>query len=116
MVEVLVALAIVAVALLASVRAVGTMTESSAELRLRLLAQLSARNQISLLRASKSFPPIGVVRTECPQGNVALVCRVETKATPNWLFRRAEVRVYATQETEHHVAYLVGILPREGGP
>lgn len=116
LIEVLVALAIIAVALLASVRAIGMMTQSSTELHMRLLAQLSARNQIALLRASKSFPPLGVVNSACPQGNLELVCRMETKGTPNWLFRRVEVRVYLLAESDHHLAYLVGILPREQFP
>ena len=113
LVEVLVALAIVAVALLASVRAVGVTTQSSTELRMRLLAQLSARNQIALLRATKAFPPLGVTNSACPQGNLELVCQQETKGTPNRLFRRVEVRVYAVSEPDHHLAELVGILPRE---
>jgi len=47
LIEVLVALAIVAVALLAGLRAVGTMAQTGAELKLRLLAQISAENRIA---------------------------------------------------------------------
>ena len=49
LIEMLVALAIVAVALLAGVRAVGTMAQTSVELKLRLLAQVSAENRIAEL-------------------------------------------------------------------
>jgi len=113
LVEVLVALAIVAVALLASIRAVGVMTQSGAELKVRLLAQVSARNQIALLRAAKSFPALGVTSSECPQGNIELVCRRETKGTPNEFFRRVEIHVYTRSDPDRFVAELVGILPRE---
>lgn len=113
LIEVLVALAIVAVALLASVRAIGVMTQSGAELNMRLLAQLSARNQIALLRATKAFPAIGVASSACPQGGIELICRQETKGTPNPFFRRVEVRVYLSSEPDWHLAELVGILPRE---
>lgn len=113
LVEVLVALAIVAVALLASVRAVGVMTQSGVELKVRLLAQLSARNQIALLRATKSFPALGVTSSVCPQGNVELLCRQETKGTPNQFFRRVEIRVYALSEPDRYLTEMVGILPRE---
>ena len=113
LVEVLVALAIVAVALLASVRAVGEMAESSVELKLRLLAGISAQNRVALLRATRSFLPTGESSVACPQGNVALVCRQKISATPNPLFQRIEVRVYVDGEDEHYLAELVGILTDE---
>jgi hypothetical protein len=34
------------------------------------------------------------------------------KSTPNPLFRRVEVRVYADAERSHVLAELIGILPR----
>ena len=113
LIEVLVALAIIAVALLASLRAIGVMTQSGTELNIRLFAQLSARNQIALLRASKAFPPLGVVTTPCPQGKLELICRQETKGTPNPFFRRVEIRVFSPSEPERHLVELVGILPSE---
>ncbi len=113
LVEVLVALAIVAVALMASLRAVGEMAESSAELKLRLLAGLSAQNRIAFLRATRTFLPPGETSLACPQGNVALVCREQIMATPNPLFQRIEVRVYVDGDDEHHLAELVGILTNE---
>lgn len=113
LVEVLVALAIVAVALMASVRAVGEMAESSAELKLRLLAGISAQNRIAFLRATRAFLPVGESSTECPQGNVALMCEEQIMATPNPLFRRIEVRVYAVGDDSHYLTELVGILANE---
>jgi general secretion pathway protein I len=113
LVEVLVALAIVAVALMASVRAVGEMAESSAELKLRLLAGMSAQNQVALLRATGTFLPTGESSVACPQGKIALVCRQKILATPNPLFQRIEVRVYIDGEDAHHLAELVGILANE---
>ncbi len=113
LIEVLVALAMVAVALIAGLRAVGVMAQSSVDLRQRVLAQLSARNQIALLRATRIFPPVGSTEVACPQGNLPLVCRQETKPTPNEFFRRVEVKVYLGAESDHWLAELVGILPRE---
>jgi len=113
LVEVLVALAIVAVALLASLRAVGTMAQTATELKLRLLAQVSAENRIAELRAARAFPGIGSRTVACPQGRVPFECVEETKATPNPLFRRIEVRVYADSERDHVLAELIGILPNE---
>jgi general secretion pathway protein I len=113
LVEVLVALAIVAVALTAGLRAVGSMAQFGAEVRLRLLAQLSARNEIALLHATQSFPDLGVTARACSQGDVALVCRREVKGTPNEFFRRVEVQVYSQAQPQERLAALVGILPKE---
>ncbi len=113
LVEVLVALAIVAVALMASLRAVGEMAESSAELKLRLLAGISAQNRVAFLRATRSFLPVGESSVACPQGNVAFVCHESILPTPNPLFQRIEVRVYVDGDDTHHLAELVGILANE---
>ena len=112
LIEVLVALAIVAVALLAGIRAAGSMTQTNAELRLRALAQLSADNHIAELRAANAFPPVGARTVECAQGTAKLECVEEVKATPNPLFRRVEVRVFHGAVREHMLAELIGILPR----
>jgi general secretion pathway protein I len=113
LIEMLVALAIVAVALLAGVRAVGTMAQTSAELKLRLLAQVAAENRIAELRAARAFPGIGSRTVACAQGGVQLECIEEAKATPNPLFRRIEVRVYAGSDRDRLLAELIGILPHE---
>jgi general secretion pathway protein I len=113
LIEVLVALAIVAVALLASLRAVGTMAQTSAELKLRLLAQVAAENRVAELRAAHAFPGIGSRAVPCPQGRVPLECVEEAKATPNPLYRRIEVRVYAGADRDRLLAELIAILPRE---
>jgi general secretion pathway protein I len=112
LIEVLVALAIVAIALAAAVRAAGSMTQANVDLRLKLLAQLSADNRIAELRAAAAFPPIGPHTVSCPQGKAKLECVEEVKSTPNPLFRRVEVRVYASAERSRMLAELVGILPR----
>lgn len=113
LIEMLVALAIVAVALLASLRAVGTMAQTSAQLKLRLLAQVAAENRVAELRAAHAFPGVGSRTVACPQGHVPLECVEEAKATPNALFRRIEVRVYADAERDRLLAELIAILPRE---
>ncbi len=47
------------------------------------------------------------------RARASLQCVEEVKSTPNPLFRRVEVRVYATAQTgDHLLAELIGILPR----
>lgn len=111
--EVLVALAIVAVALMTATRAMGVMAGSGIELRHRLLAELSAQNRIAWLHATHSFPAPSVTSEPCPQGAIALVCRQEVTTTPNAAFRRVSVRVHLPEAPDFALAELVGLLPLE---
>lgn len=113
LIEVVVALAIVAVALMASVRAIGAIAQNNAALKLRLLAQLSAQNRVAELRAMGAFPDVGIRIVSCPQGAVQLQCTEETKVSPNPLFRRIEVRVAEVSTPKIVLAELIGILPRQ---
>lgn len=94
LVEVLVALTIVAVALMASLRAVGSLTQGSAELRARTLAQWSAENRLAQMRVQAEWPPVGRSRFDCSQGRVVLECQQDVIATPNASFRRVEMTVF----------------------
>ncbi|HEV3426838.1 MAG TPA: type II secretion system minor pseudopilin GspI [Paraburkholderia sp.] len=95
MIEVLVALAIIAVALAASMRAVGNLASSEAELHRRLLAGWSADNVLTHLRLVHTWPALGVTQFDCSEGNLALVCTQSVSETPNPLFRRVEISVTA---------------------
>lgn len=100
LIEVLVALTIISIALMASLRAVGSITASSAELRARTLAQWSAENRLTEIRVRREFPAVGRRNFPCPQGDLNLVCveNVYTTANPN--FRRIEMQVYDADRSE----------------
>ena len=93
MIEVLVALAIIAVALAASLRAVGSLANGEADLHRRLLAGWSADNTLAQLRLTRSWPNVGETSFDCSQGNLQLICTEHVTATPNPVFRRVEVMV-----------------------
>jgi general secretion pathway protein I len=93
MIEVLVALAIVAVALAASLRAVGSLASGEADLHKRLLAGWSADNALAQLRLTHGWPNVGTTSFDCSQGNLQLICSESVTATPNPVFRRVEVMV-----------------------
>ncbi|WP_425110733.1 type II secretion system minor pseudopilin GspI [Burkholderia anthina] len=93
MIEVLVALTIIAVALAASIRAVGTMATNASDLHRRLLAGWSADNALAQLRLTHAWPEVGEQRFDCSQGNVQLVCTQRVSTTPNPVFRRVQVSV-----------------------
>lgn len=114
LIEVLVALTIAAVALMAALRATGAMANSSEELRLRTLAQWSAENVLSLIRVQAEFPTLGTSTRPCPQADIPLTCRIEVFAMPSPAFRRVEVSVFGGSDN-HRLARLVG-FPNQVGP
>jgi general secretion pathway protein I len=93
MIEVLVALAIIAVALSASLRAVGSLASGEADLHRRLLAGWSADNTLAQLHLTHAWPNVGSTSFECSQGNLQLMCTENVTSTPNPVFRRVEVMV-----------------------
>ncbi|MEI7290906.1 type II secretion system minor pseudopilin GspI [Paraburkholderia tropica] len=93
MIEVLVALAIIAVALAASLRAVGNLASSDAELHRRMLAGWTADNALTELRLTHAWPAPGVRQFDCSEGNLALMCTQSVSTTPNAQFRRVEISV-----------------------
>ena len=107
LIEVLVALTIVAVALMAALRAAGSLTQNSGELRARMLAQWSAENRLAQMRVQAEWPAPGRARYDCSQSGVQLVCQEEVFATPNASFRRVELSVFDATGTAR-LARLVG--------
>lgn len=111
LIEVLVALTIVAVAMGAAMRAMGSMTQASGELRLRMMAEWSAENHLASLRLNKTWPTPGTRSTDCAQGTTPLVCVETVMATPNPAFRRIEVAVYADTARTVRLAWLITLQP-----
>ncbi|HEX9183941.1 MAG TPA: type II secretion system minor pseudopilin GspI [Burkholderiales bacterium] len=95
LIEVLVALAIVSVALLAALRAASQATSAVEELRLRLFARWVAENRLAEHRARGDWLAPGISRGEQSQGGVDFVWREEVIGTPNPAFRRVDVFVSA---------------------
>ncbi|HTI16413.1 MAG TPA: type II secretion system minor pseudopilin GspI [Trinickia sp.] len=112
MIEVLVALAIIAVALTAALRASAMLASNEAGLHRRLLAGWSADNVLTRLYLSREWPEIGSRTFDCSQGNQALSCTRRVSATPNPMFRRIEVMVTVPGE-DGVLAQLVTVVPNE---
>ncbi len=112
MIEVLIALTIIAVALAASIRAVGNMAISTSELHQRLLASWSADNALAQLRLTHAWPALGEQSFDCSQGNLQLTCTQQVKATPNPVFRRVEISV-AIPGHPGKLAQMVAVVPNE---
>lgn len=110
LVEVLVALAIVSIALLASLRVAGMASNSVGELRARLLAGWVAENILMEQRARGIWLPLGVQRGLVRQGGIEFAWQEDVIATPNSLFRRVDVRVFLVAKESHVLAHLVGFV------
>lgn len=93
--EVLVALAILALALMATLRASGIATQNAGEIRQRQLADWVARDRIEEHRARRDWLPLGNGSGETVQGGMNFRWEEKVSGTPNAQFRRIEVRVRA---------------------
>ena len=93
LVEVLVALAIVAVALAAGLRASSALLNHGQRQSEQLLAQLCAENELVRLRLLRQLPGLGETSAGCEQGGQTLRVTLVVGATPNPNFRRVEARV-----------------------
>jgi general secretion pathway protein I len=110
LVEVLVALAIVSIALMAALRASGQATNAAGELRLRLFASWVAENRLAEHRARLDWMPPGIARGTQSQGGVEFAWREEVIPTPNSSFRRVDVFVSAPAEETRALAHLTGFV------
>ena len=117
LIEVLVALAIVAVALLAALRVAGQGANNVGELRLRLFAGWIAADRLAEHRGRGDWLALGSQSGMQRQGGIDFTWREEVVATPNPAFRRVDVFVFPMSEKTHALAHLVGFVvnPPGGG-
>lgn len=108
LIEVLVALAIFAIGVMATLRAIGVAVGGADEQRSRLLAGWVAQNRLAEMRALNRFPPVGINEGDATMAGRQFFWREETKATPNPLFRRVDVSVFAKRGDSHALGRLSG--------
>lgn len=93
LIEVLVALSIVAIALMAGLRSTDALSRNASRQSTQWLAQICAENEFSRLRLSRQMPSVGVSTAACPQANLDLRVTLNVQATPNPNFRRIDAKV-----------------------
>jgi general secretion pathway protein I len=93
LIEVLVAVAILAVALAATSRAASVATDGALETRQRLLATWAGENRIAEMRARRLYPATATTRYTASQGGLALVIDETVSDTPNPVIRRVDLAV-----------------------
>lgn len=108
--ESLVALAILAIALAAVLRATSASTTHADALRLRLLADWVAQNRIALHAARGDWLPVGSQQGEETQAGARFLWQEQISDTPNHAFRRIEVSVASAEEPQNALRRVSGYL------
>jgi len=93
LVEVLVALGIVAIALMAGLQATSALTHNAQRQSDVLLAHLCAENELVKTRLSRQMPAIGDSTQPCEQAGRRFDVSVVVRPTPNPSFRRVDAQV-----------------------
>jgi general secretion pathway protein I len=94
LIEVMVALGIVAIALLAATKASNGLTLNTERLGHVMLAQLCAENEMIKARLAKQMPPVGDTEATCLQAGRTFKEKLVVRPTPNPNFRRLDVQVF----------------------
>lgn len=108
LIEVLVALGIVAIALAAGVRSTGALTRNAERQSDLLLAQLCAENALVAVRLSKQMPAVGDNTVNCEQAGRNLGVTLSVRPTPNPNFLRVEAQVAEREARLLTVSTVVG--------
>jgi general secretion pathway protein I len=97
LIEVLVALTIVAVTLGAGIKAAGALTHNAQRMEEVTTAQWCAENQLTALKLAqlqaRVFPDVGDTEFSCEQFGVTYTGRLVVRPTPNPSFRRADAQM-----------------------
>ena len=113
LIETLVALAIVAIALVAALRATSANIDAVQQLKLRTQAAWVAANQINQLLVEQAFPDLGAQRGQAHQGQLDFIWSQEVTITPNYSFRRVEIKVFLLDAPDHALARQVSYVVRK---
>ena len=108
LIEVLVALGIVGIALMAGLQATSALTLNAERQSEVLLAQLCAQNELVRMRLSRQMPPVGDNSVPCEQGGRQLQVRLSVRPTPNPSFRRVDALVVTAEHPVLRVSTIVG--------
>jgi general secretion pathway protein I len=100
LIEVMVALAIVAISLAAGSRAASSVVDTSQRLSDVVLAQWCADNELVELRISGTQPPVGKTPFSCVQMGRTFKGTIKATPTPNPGFRRVDAIVANEDDRE----------------
>lgn len=108
LVEVLVALGIVAIALMAGLQATTALTRNALRQSDILLAQLCAENELVQARLSRQMPSVGDSTQTCEQAGRQLTVVTAVRPTPNPSFRRVDAQVLDGENSILRISTIIG--------
>ncbi len=111
--EVIVALAVIAFALSAAVSAVSGNTRNAAGLQQRTYAHWVAMNQMAELQASRRWPAIRTKRGSSLMARHEWFWTMDVTRVPDQNLRRVVVRVRAEEDADSSLVTLTGFVGRQ---
>ena len=116
LIEILVALAIVAVALATGMRALAQAADGAGTLKARTLALWVAQNRLAAAQLATPWPAFGTTAGEAKQASSTFAWRATVSGTPNPAFRKVEIVVTEPQVPDYALARLVGYVAGSPAP
>lgn len=108
LIEVMVALGIVAIALVAGLKATAALTDNALRQSDMLLAQICADNELVRARLARQMPGVGETVVGCDQGGQHFEVAVGVVPTPNPNFRRIDASVRQGERQLLRVSTVLG--------
>ncbi len=108
LIEVLVALAITAIALMAGMQASTALTRNADRQGQVLLAQICAENELIRTKLEGVLPGVGTSTLNCAQGGTVFEVVRQVQPTPNPNFRRVDAHVHAAGVPVLQLSTIVG--------
>ena len=119
LIEILVALTIIAIALGALIRASGDHTQSSAYLKQKTLAHYVAMNELALLQTGKQWPDLGTEKKQTEMANHEWFWTRETlklpdpvTGQPSQQVRQLVFTVFLDDNRQQRLTKLIGFLEK----
>ena len=110
LIEVLVALFIVALTLITGVKASSTLMQSAERQKSTLIAQLCIDNYLVNIRLSRQLPGLGEQVSVCQQTSQNITLKAQINTTPNPSFRRLDIQAFELGTPILSVSTVVGLL------
>ena len=104
----MVALAITALALMAGLKATGSLSRNAERQTASLWGQICAENELIALRLRRQLPDTGNTQSECQQAGHLYQVDTSVKPTANPNFRRVDARVLRQGEYVLQVSTVMG--------
>jgi general secretion pathway protein I len=108
LIEVLVALGIVAIALAAGLKATASLSQNAQRQTDVMLAQLCAENMFIKLRLARQMPGVGDNSSDCVQAGDTLQVQTSVRPTPNPNFMRVDAIVFKNAQSVYRLTTVMG--------